>query len=200
MNFNLIIADPCWNFSDKLNNDPNIKRGAESQYSTMSSNDIINLDVKSIAADNSILALWVPGSLLQVGLDTMKNWGFEQKQVYVWVKTKKAATSIKDCLSFGMGRLFRQTHEIALIGTRGKVYSSLENKSQRSVEFGVNEGHSIKPNSLHESLELMFPSYTNRLELFARREKEGWTTVGNECPGEFLGKDIREAIEILKNR
>ena len=64
----------------------------------------------------------------------------------------------------------------------------------------VNEKHSKKPEDLQESLELMFPSYTDRLELFARRERPGWTCVGNESQNEFNGLDIIESIEILKAR
>lgn len=89
MKFQLICADPPWFFSDKLNMS-NIKRGASSHYKTLSLEDLKKLDVKSISKDDAILALWVPSSLLQDGLDVMKAWGFKQKQVAVWVKTKKS--------------------------------------------------------------------------------------------------------------
>src|SRR5690606_23397491 len=42
-----------------------------------------------VAKKDAVLVLWVPGSLLQEGLDVMSAWGFKQKQVHVWVKTKK---------------------------------------------------------------------------------------------------------------
>lgn len=224
--FQVIVSDPPWSFGDKLKMS-DVPRGAAANYHLMTNSDIAGLDVKSLAdPDGCVLALWVPSSLLQEGLDTMKAWGFHQKQTYVWVKTKKeplevltsilklkwrelpkqvfkkdllkmvlnecASASFFDGLSFFMGRLFRQTHEICLIGTNNnKVYKKLENKSQRSVSFAENLKHSAKPNHLQESLEVMFP-FANRLEMFARRHRIGWTCVGDEvCNGE----DIRDSLK-----
>lgn len=224
--FQIIIADPPWSFQDTLTMS-NVPRGAEANYQLMSNEDIKNLPIKDISdPDGCILALWVPSSLLQTGLDTMKAWGFEHKQTYIWVKTKKIALSdltsvvkpkgvtnnnYKDyikqvinlvksanmnaILAFGMGRLFRQTHEVALIGINNKkIYKSLQNKSQRSVSFAPNLKHSSKPNDLHFSLDKMFPSVNNKLELFARRLMDGWTCLGNEVCG---GEDIRDSIAKL---
>ena len=192
--FQTIIADPPWNFSDSLTMSK-VKRGAKANYKTLKNSDIISLPIKDIAAKNSILALWVPSSLLQEGLDTMKSWGFTQKQTVIWVKTKKKADKIVDCLSFGMGRLFRNCHEICLIGTRGSPYKNLKNKSQRTVHFASNLKHSQKPEALQDMLELMFRG-KNKLELFARRERAGWFCYGNECPNS-MGQDIRESLKIL---
>lgn len=226
--YNLIVADPCWSFSDKLMMS-STKRGAQSHYDVLLDQDIINLDVKSIAADDSLLILWVPSSKLQIGLDTMKSWGFEQKQTFIWVKTKKTENIFKDVksqllkdirarildkkakilspglldafdlnqvLSFFMGRLFRQTHEIALVGVRGKIYSHLKNKSQRSVIFCENIKHSSKPEELQDRLDLMFPT-ASKIELFSRRQRKGWVCLGDES---ILTKneDIRLSIDKLK--
>ena len=237
--FTVIVADPPWNFKDSLSMS-DVARGAQANYSTMTISKIKGLPVNTLADPNgSVLALWIPSSLLQEGLDTMKAWGFNHKQTYVWVKVKKTAfgedfkrakkdlketfkflttdgwkkkalTShirdyslsyagrftflvgrLSEILSFGMGRLFRQTHEICLIGTNNnKIYKKLLNKSQRSVSFGENLKHSAKPEHLQESLELMFPNQ-NYLELFARRIRPGWTCLGNEiCNGEDITVSI----------
>ncbi len=80
-------------------------------------------------------------------------------------------------------------------GVKGKIYSKLQNKSQRSVIFGVNEKHSKKPDSLQDKLELMFPDCAGHfLEMFARRDKPNWTCIGNQCPSSF-GEDIRVSLE-----
>lgn len=229
--FSIIVADPPWSFSDSLKMS-DVARGASSNYSTMTISDIKALPINNLAApDGAILALWVPSSLLQEGLDTMKAWGFTHKQMYVWVKIKKEPLkiinqlfsgalqmygnaekdlSIKDykkvlqsliinykqemSLAFGMGRLFRQTHEICLIGTNSnKIYKKLSNKSQRSVSFRENLKHSAKPEHLQDSLEIMFPK-TDMLELFARRKRKDWICLGNEiCNGE----DIRVSLAKL---
>lgn len=225
MKFQVIVSDPAWSFSDKLTMS-DVKRGAGSQYKTLTIKDIKALNVKDLADPNgAVLALWVPSSLLQEGLDTMKAWGFKHKQTYIWVKSKKDISYRKiffktavamfedfkegkkkkdifegfkinlfDVLSFGMGRLFRQTHEICLIGTNNnKLYKELKNKSQRSVSFAPNLKHSAKPEHLQDSLEIMFPKAT-KLEMFARRQRPDWTCIGNEiCNGE----DIRDSIAKL---
>jgi len=224
--FSVIVADPAWAFKDKLQQSE-VKRGSADNYPTMTIYDIQQLPVKDLIDPNgSILALWVPSSLLQDGLDIMKSWSFNQKQSYIWVKTKKDLMSpfkdiykhfkrakswswtvngllVKKCLdenstynplSFGMGRLFRQTHEICLIGTsNNKIYKTLANKSQRSVSFAPNLKHSAKPEHLQDSLEIMFPA-ANKIELFARRSRPGWICLGNEIDG----LDIRDAINQLK--
>lgn len=217
--FQIIVADPPWPAKDELKMSKT-KRGASSQYDVLTIEAIKSLKVKDISDKDAVLALWVPSWLLQEGLDVMKAWGFKQKQTHIWVKTKKSplqslaktlVTAIKsdkksflqlfddfdmsNVLSCFLGRLFRQTHEICLIGTRGSVYKQLKNKSQRSVHFGYNLKHSAKPENLQDMLNIMFPQ-AEKLELFARRSKLGWTCRGNECP-DSLNQDIRESIEEL---
>jgi N6-adenosine-specific RNA methylase IME4 len=99
-------------------------------------------------------------------------------------------------LSFGMGRLFRQTHEIALIGVRGNVYNRLRNRSQRSVAFAKTYKHSEKPEHLQNSLDVMFPDDMKRLEVFARRDRINWTCIGLECPS-TLGEDVKDSLARL---
>ena len=107
--------------------------------------------------------------------------------------------SLDNVLSFGLGRLFRQSHELVLIGVRGKVYSHLANKSQRSVHFFPATKHSTKPDLLQNMIQEMFPGAEHqKLEMFARRDKAGWTCVGLEVPS-TPGEDIRASIDRLKN-
>ena len=225
MKYNIIVSDPPWSFKDSLTMS-DVKRGAKANYNTMTVKKIASIPVKDIVSpDGAMLALWVPSSLLQQGLDVMNAWGFTHKQTYVWVKVKKepffnfrkwivksilkhpqimydefaykrAIKAIIDSLklftpnemlAFGMGRLFRQTHEICLIGTNNnKIYKLLKNRSQRSISIAENLKHSAKPEDLQDSLDLMFPN-TTKLEMFARRVRPGWECIGNEvCNGEDI--------------
>lgn len=197
MKYNLIVSDPPWAFDDRLQKMKSpTKRSAVSQYNVMGPKQVANIDVASIADPSwSVLALWVPSTLLAEGLNVMSSWGYTFKQTFIWVKTKKNIdedeTDLNNMTAFGMGRLFRQCHEIALIGTMGKVYSHLQNKSQRSVEFDINEGHSTKPELLQDRLDLMFP-VANKLEMFARRVRPGWTLVGDGVTGKDINDSIRD--------
>ena len=242
MKFRVIVADPPWgDFSDKLTMS-DVKRGAESVYDTLSTEELKNLPIEKIAADDAVLALWVPSALIPEGLEVMKAWGFDFKQTHIWVKVKKdplkiirdllfkalknilkepaelvpgrlqdwiydlralhgcvektqAAYNDLNCiLSFGMGRLFRQTHEICLLGTRGKIYSKLRNKSQRSVHFFPVTKHSAKPEGLQDMLDIMFDNRGKKLEMFARRVRKDWICVGLECP-HTLDEDIRDSLK-----
>ncbi len=198
MKVNVIIADPPWSFSDSLKKMKKpVKRSAASQYAVMTPVQIAALPVQDIVdPDGCLLALWVPSSMLIQGLDVMKAWGFHLKQTFVWVKLKKDHQLEPDwnnSTRVGMGRLFRASHEIALIGTSGKsVYPLLEDHSQRSVAFDLNAGHSIKPSTLHERLEIMFPN-AKKCEMFARRSRTEWECLGNAIDG----KDITVAIHDL---
>ena len=219
--FNIVVADPPWGaFSDKLTMS-NIKRGAKSNYDVMSTDDIANLDVQSICAKDALLALWVPSSLLSDGLKVMERWGFALKQTWIWVKTKKeplkkfvhpkhkdfhlidseydiSKFDLKDTLAFGMGRLGRNCHELVLIGTKGKIYKHLKNKSQRTVFFGPSEKHSKKPDGLQDMLDIMFPSNKLiKIEFFSRRQRSGWWCIGNEAIM-TKNEDIRMSLSKLK--
>lgn len=211
MTYQVICADPPWSFGDRLQKMKSpTKRSAVSQYQTMTTDEICSINVRNIAdPQGCVLALWVPSSLLIDGIKVMHAWGFSLKGTFVWVKTKKFHANLPkfiqklirrstdfipdDLLAFGMGRLFRQTHEIALIGTSGKsVYPLLRDHSQRSVSLEPNMGHSIKPEALQDRLEKMFPD-ANKLEMFARRLRNDWTCLGNEIDG----RDIRVSIDQL---
>lgn len=221
MKAQILVIDSPYRFNDKLKMS-DVKRSPESQYkSVLDNNAILNLKIKEISADDSILALWVPSTLIEFGLECMKAYGFDYKQTWIWVKSKKEPLGklkkqikkslkkkekpedllkliddfdLNDCLGFYMGRIFRQTHEVCLIGVRGKIHKSLKNKSQISVFIGPNPVHSEKPEALQDRLEKMYPDYVNRLELFARRDRPGFICYGNENPSS-MNIDIRESID-----
>lgn len=89
--------------------------------------------------------------------------------------------NLQDSISFYMGRLFRNTHEICLIGiNNNKIYKSLQDKSQRTVCFSENLKHSAKPENLQDSLDKMFSG--PKIEIFARRQRPNWICLGNEVP------------------
>ena len=213
MKFDVIVADPPWSFNDKLKMSA-VKRGVQDHYPLLNAESIKDLDVINISADPSVLALWVPSSHIQNGIATLKNWGFVPKQTWIWVKTKNNplvnlkkqmkksektlevvdSFNINEILSFNMGHTFRQTHEICLIGTKGTGLSKLiDNRSQRSVFLGPAKKHSEKPESLQDSLDVMFPD-GKKIELFARRKRKGWMCVGNQSP-ETVNEDIRDSLK-----
>lgn len=192
--FGLIVADPPWSFNDKLKYEKKdgTVRGADMMYPTLSIQAIADLPVGDLAAENSLLALWVPSSHLTNGLKVMEAWGFTYKQLWIWTKTQKHDRSK---LAFGMGRLARNCHEPCLVGIKGKYTKELANRSQRNVFLHPSLPHSSKPEDLQNNLEIMFPERTG-LEIFARRARPGWTCIGNESP-QTPGEDVRDSISNL---
>ena len=180
MAFKTIVADPPWLFSDKL---PGETRGASKQYDCMTTQDICNLRIENTImgqpiADDAILFLWRVASQQQEALGVVKAWGFTVKTDLVWLK--KTENGLR---WFGMGRTLRAEHETCLVCTKGRP--AVLNHSTRSTFVTDVAGlsakagrHSEKPEEFYAIIEgLVEGPY---LELFARKHREGWTSVGNE--------------------
>ena len=43
--------------------------------------------------------------------------------------------------------------------------------------------HSTKPTTVHERIEKLYPGVQNRIELFARTPRTGWSVFGNQAAG-----------------
>ena len=191
--FDVLVIDSPWSFDDSLSS--SATRGAAANYSTMHDVDIARLDIPSVMAADAVCWSWVISSKLDAGLYAMKRWGFTQKQIVVWNKTGKSGKR-----AFGMGRLHRNCLEVVLVGIRGNPYKNLRSRSERN-SFDAPPGqhakstHSAKPEDLQEMCERMFPN-ANRLEVFARRHRPGWTCIGNEAPQTY-GQDVRASLRQL---
>lgn len=163
-----------------------IRRSADSHYRVMPVGEIFSLPVGEIAAEDCVLACWCPATLLHShGYLAVRAWGFTPKQLFTWVKTTKTGK-----VAFNMGRYFRNCAEFAIIATRGRP--KLLDHGQRAVLLSPQLPHSAKPEGLQDSLERMYEG--PRLELFARRDRPGWTCVGDECPS-TVGIDIQDWFE-----
>lgn len=199
--YTVLVADPPWPFADRLRQSK-VKRGAEDNYPTLTIESIAALPVHSVMAESAMCCLWVPASLLADGLRVLKAWGFEHKQVWIWVKTAKKGGALEDGsprLAFGMGRLARNASELILVGVRGNrptdLYDQIEDHSIRNVFLAPQMPHSQKPEDTQDALEQMFPA-GRKLEMFARRQRPAWTCIGNEAPATF-GRDVRDSIRDL---
>jgi N6-adenosine-specific RNA methylase IME4 len=206
--YRVIVADPPYDFSDKLTMS-DVKRGAESHYSTLTVHELAKLPVQQLVAEDAVLVLWCPASLITEGLHIMKSWGADYKQLWVWIKmTKKpkwqllleaiAERSMPKLiaslpLAFGMGHLARAAKEVAIVGIYGSPYKYVKNKSVRDVFFAESLKHSAKPECVQDALDSMFPDEP-KLEIFARRSRNLWTCIGNESPN-TRDEDIRDTLK-----
>ena len=180
--YNIIYADPAWSYNPRKNTGTKFGGGAMGHYSTMSLQDIKDLPVQDISADNCVLFLWVTFPLLQEGLDVMTSWGFTYKTLgFSWHKLNKNGS-----LFFGVGSYTKSNCEVCLFGTRGNVGikqapNKLFVKSNR-VSSAINsqrEKHSKKPSEIRDRIAELFGDVP-RIELFARQSTPGWDVWGNQ--------------------
>lgn len=167
MTFRVIEADPPWQFGDSL---PGPKRGAASHYGCLRTADICAFALPPLAPDACLL-LWRVASMQQEALDVIKAWGFTLKTEIVWEKL-----TITGKPHFGMGHYVRASHETCLLATRGRWKP--RSRSIRS-RFAAPVGrHSAKPDAFYDLVEQLAEGPYVRL--FARAERPGWTSFGNE--------------------
>ena len=163
--YTVLLADPPWryDFSETQN------REIENHYGTMELEDIKALDVSSLAYSDSVLYLWATPPKLCEALEVMDAWGFEYKTNAVWVKLG----------NIGTGYWWRGQHELLLVGTRGNFSPPVAEKRVSSVIEASRRRHSEKPAIVYELLEDFYPDMA-KIELFARKQREGWAVMGNE--------------------
>ena len=172
--FQTILADPPWQFQNRTGKmAPEHKR--LSRYPTLSLDEICDLPVEAISGEPAHLYLWVPNALLPEGLKVMEHWGFKYKSNLIWYKVRKDGGPDRR----GVGFYFRNVTEVLLFGVRGKNARTLaRGRSQENIISSMKREHSRKPDEQYDIIENC--SFGDRLELFARGPREGWTVWGNQ--------------------
>lgn len=170
--YNIIYADPPWSYRDKALAG---NRGAGCKYDVMDTKDMIaQFPIDKLAADDSLLFMWVTMPKLNECFDLIKSWGFEYKTcAFTWVKQNKKS----DSLFWGMGRWTRANAELCLLATKGKP--KRESAAVHSVVLSHIEQHSKKPDEVRERI-VQLCGDLPRIELFARQNYPGWDCWGND--------------------
>jgi N6-adenosine-specific RNA methylase IME4 len=131
-----------------------VKRGADRHYPLL----------KTHAMPPVIFGLWL--------MDVL---GFRYVTNVVWAKQR-----------VGLGQYFRGQHELLLFGVRkGASQPTLFRSERKNIPSLLNADrgkHSAKPVEAYELIEARStcPEGLGRLEMFARSERPGWTSWGNE--------------------
>lgn len=173
-NYQLILADPPWQFKTYSAKGKE-KKSPENHYNTMDLEDIKNMPVKDIVAKDALCAMWCIDSMIPHALEVMEAWDFKMINVlFYWHKVTKDYKNP----AFGLGYYTRKSMELCILGKRGKGLKVLNKGIRQAIVEPIRE-HSRKPDCTHERLEKMFGDI-KRLELFARQNKDGWDTWGNE--------------------
>lgn len=167
--FKVIYGDPPWmkNQTGKL--------GAIQHYDLMTLEQIKQMPIKYLAADDALLFLWTTTQLIKEAIEVIESWGFRNVDEMIW-----------DKYYLGLGKRLRHTHEPLLLGVRGNPPVLCRN--QPSLVRAVRQDHSHKPEEFFPIIERM--SEAPRLELFARRQpttccRDNWSVWGNEIDSDI---------------
>ena len=171
--YNIIYADPPYRFSQGINPRATFKEKAKEEltlhYQTMSDREIMNFKFEQIAADDCVLFLWTTDAHLPVALKMIENNGFTYKTIaFVWDKQKSY-----------MGKWTVKCCEICLLATRGQAHKLVKNFKVRQLISERKTEHSAKPQKAYENIVSMFGDIP-KIELFARKQVDGWDSWGNE--------------------
>lgn len=174
LNCGTVLADPPWQFSNRTGKmAPEHKR--LNRYATLTLPQIKEIPVSVASAAQCHLYLWVPNALLREGLDVMEGWGFTYKTNIVWHKIRKDGGPD----GRGVGFYFRNTTELILFGTRGKLRTGDAGRRQVNILKTRKREHSRKPDELYDLIEECSPG--PYLELFARgKYSDAWNVWGNQ--------------------
>ena len=179
-NYDIIYADPPWDYGGKLQFDNSSKSkdkidlsknifisSASFKYPTLKIGELKKLDVPRISKDNCLLFMWSTNPHLELCIYLGKFWGFEYSTVaFVWNK-----------MMHNPGKYTLSHCELCLLFKKGKIPSP---RGARNIRQLVNEKrtkHSVKPNQVRESIEKMFPKQ-KKIELFSRSNSGNWDHWG----------------------
>jgi N6-adenosine-specific RNA methylase IME4 len=133
----------------------------------MTLGEIGALPVPQLAERDAHLYLWTTQRFLHDAMHLVTGWGFKQASTLVWCKARHGTI---------FGPTFQPTVEFVLFAKRGHLKAQSKIDSQW---FQWPKGrHSQKPEAFLDIVEQVSPG--PRVELFARRNRLGWDTWGNE--------------------
>jgi N6-adenosine-specific RNA methylase IME4 len=172
MSYSTIVADPPWaydrtglTFHDGWSG---AFTGHGLPYESMSVEEISRLPVKELASPDAHLYLWTTQRYIWVARAIVRAWGFEPSSILTWCKPPHG---------FSLGGTFGTASEFCLFARRGSL-KALSRVNRDWWEWSRTE-HSAKPEAFLDIVEQVSPG--PYLELFARRQRLGWDTWGNQA-------------------
>lgn len=187
--YRTVVADPPWDHSDGtgvtltvgMSARPHPEKGKRMPpYSALSVEAICGLPVGDIAEDDAHLYLWTTNRYLRSVWDVAEAWGFSGVCVITWAKAYRGALGGGAWQSNTEFCLFARRGNLPTIGkARGRWYDWPRRFGPPTAEGGKRSSmHSAKPEQFLDLVEQVSPG--PYAELFARRERLGWDSWGDE--------------------
>jgi N6-adenosine-specific RNA methylase IME4 len=175
--YRTIVTDPPWEKPDTGARTvppgggswtPYAGKNNPTPYPQMSLEEIESLPISDLAEDDAHLYVWTFGPYIPETYRLVRAWGFTQSALI---------TGIKAPMGLGFGGAYVPTTEHVLFARRGR---DIRLRRWDSTWFDFKRGaHSAKPEAFLDMVEQVSPG--PRLEMFARRNRLGWDTWGNEA-------------------
>lgn len=160
--FRVLVVDPPWSYGARAED---VTHRSANPYPGMSIEAITALPVNSMACDDCVLWLWTTNAYMREAHEIAAAWGFAVKTILTWAKDR-----------MGTGDWLRGQTEHCLMCVRGKPTVTLSN--QTTLLKAALREHSRKPEEFYALVESLCPG--SKCELFARAERPGWVTHGNQ--------------------
>lgn len=172
--YDLIYTDPPWNQTKGGKRKCRPNQGKELDYSTLSMSEIKNIHQEAFKLCNlkHNVFMWTIDKFLHETEQMMKELGYDLHARIIWDKENGIAPAFT----------LRYSHEYLLwFYKKGHLLMPCKNMRGKytTVLRESSTKHSKKPECAYVMLEQLFPN-TNKIELFARNEREGWDCWGNE--------------------
>jgi N6-adenosine-specific RNA methylase IME4 len=183
-----ILADPPWDVKagpagapytldeDGVQRWDTVSRPSRSlSYQSMTVAQIAALRVADVAADDAHLYLWTINKYLRDAFDIAKAWGFEYSTTLVWAKKPMGG---------GLGGAYGISTEFLLFCRRGSLAAHGRQSTtwfdfKRPYDLRGKPNHSGKAQEFYGVIEQVSPG--PYLEMFARSNRLGWDSWGDEC-------------------
>lgn len=166
--YRVIYADPPWEYEQHGVSVDRSYGSDEFQYPSMNIDDLCDLPIKNLAADDSVLFIWVTSPKLNQVWQLIEAWGFEYKTSFVWDKVQH---------NFGYYNSVR--HELLLICGRGSSTPDVAHLFDSVQSIERSDKHSEKPIQFRQIIDTIY-TQGRKIELFARKKVEGWDVWGNQ--------------------
>lgn len=183
--FDVILLDPPWSHYGQQD-----KWGAAAKfYPCMSDEELLAMPIASLAKKTSVVFCWATCPRLNFAISLLEHWGFSYRGVaFVWVKTAKS-TGLPIGARGVRPSIVKPTTELVIaasLTSKGRPMPLASEAVAQVVLAPVRE-HSEKPVEVLERIEALYPD-ASRLEMFARREREGWKSWGNQVSPTLLAR------------
>jgi N6-adenosine-specific RNA methylase IME4 len=163
--FATIVIDPPWDWGDE--GDVDQLGRARPGYATMSLEKLLEFPIPKLSDTDCHLYLWITNRSLPKGFALLERWGFRYVTCLTWCKP-----------SFGMGNYFRGSTEQVLFAVRGSQGLKRKDCGTWFQAPRGPDGHSSKPDEFYTIVESCSPGPF--LDVFSRRQRNGWTAWGAE--------------------